>query len=78
MEELWLGYDGLSVRFADVVAVLRYEPALDQRIRAAYGRVPPTTRAVIVIHDGSYWPARWEIAQIRHRIAAWRDCASRS
>ncbi len=40
MDLLWLGYDGLSVRFVDVTAVLLYHPSLDARIVSAYGRVP--------------------------------------
>jgi hypothetical protein len=78
MEELWLGYDGLAVRFADIVAVVRYEPSLDARINSAYGSVPRSTRAVVIMSDGSHWPARWHMQQIRHRIANWRNYAPRS
>jgi hypothetical protein len=72
MEWLWLGYDGLSVRYTDVVAVLFYRPALDARIIRAYGRVPENVCAVVVTSDGSFWPSRWRVDQLRRRWARWR------
>lgn len=72
MDLLWLGYDGLSVRYADVVAVLFYRPSLDTRIVRAYGRVPANVRAVVVTSDGTFWPSSWRVEQLRRRWAHWR------
>ncbi|HWQ13072.1 MAG TPA: hypothetical protein VNL77_09740 [Roseiflexaceae bacterium] len=72
MDLLWLGYDGLAVPYADVVAVLLYQPALDARIVEAYGHVPDGVRAVVVTGGDRYWPARWEAAWLRRRMAEWR------
>lgn len=72
MELLWLGYDGLAVPYADVVAVLRYQPALDTRIVHAYGRVPAGVRAVVVTGGDRYWPSRWDVIWLRRRLADWR------
>jgi hypothetical protein len=67
MDVLWLGYDGLSVSYGDMVAVLLYRPSLDARIVSAYGRVPPNVRAVVMC-----WPSSWSPAQIRRRWSSWR------
>ena len=67
-----LGYDGISVRYADVVAVLFYRPALDTRIVRAYGHVPANVRAVVVTSDGTFWPSSWRAEQLRRRLARWR------
>ena len=72
MDRLWLGYDGLSVRYADVMAVLFYRPSFDARIVSAYGHVPANVRAVVVTHDGTFWPSRWQVEQLRQRWAYWR------
>jgi hypothetical protein len=72
MEWLWLGYNGLSVRYADVVVVLVYRPSLDTRIRAAYGQVPSNVRAVVVIGEDIFLPSRWSADDLRHRLAHWR------
>lgn len=72
MELLWLGYDGLAVRYADIVAVLFYRAALDGRIQTAFGRVPENIRAVVVTSDGAYWPSSWQVDQLRQRLALWR------
>ncbi len=72
MDVLWLGYDGLSVAYSDMVAVLLYRPALDARIVGAYGRVPANVRAVVMTSDGAFWPSSWSPAQIRRRWASWR------
>jgi hypothetical protein len=72
MDVLWLGYDGLSVRYVDVAAVLFYRPALDGRIIGAYGRVPANIRAVVVTSDGVFWPSSRSAEQIRERWAIWR------
>lgn len=72
MDLLWLGYDGISVRYADVVAVLLYRPALDTRIVRAYGHVPANVRAVVVTSDGTFWPSSWRAEQLRRRWARWR------
>lgn len=73
MDTLWLGYDGLSVHYADIVAVLFYRPDLDQRIARAHGRVPANVHAVVVTGDGRFWPSRWRAEQLRRRWARWRD-----
>jgi hypothetical protein len=73
MDVLWLGYDGLSVRYVDVVAVLLYRPSLDTRILSGYGRVPANIRAVVITHDGTFWPSSWPVEQLRQRWASWRD-----
>jgi hypothetical protein len=72
MNLLWLGYDGLSVPFGDVVAVLLYHPSLDARIVSAYGRVPANVRAVVLTSDGACWPSSWSPAQLRRRWSSWR------
>jgi hypothetical protein len=77
MDLLWLGYDGLSVPYDDVVAVLLYQPALDTRIARAYGHVPPGVRAVVVTVGESYWPSRWDAEWLRHRLADWRTTPPR-
>jgi hypothetical protein len=72
MDLLWLGYDGLAVRYIDVVAVLLYQPALDARIARAYGGVPSGVRAVVVTAGDAYWPSRWDAEWLRRRLADWR------
>jgi len=76
MDLLWLGYDGLSVRYADIAAVLFYRSALDTRIEDAYGHVPANVRAVVVTSDGNFWPSSWDADQLRLRLARWRTGAS--
>lgn len=77
MDLLWLGYDGLSVRYADVVAVLFYHPALDARIARTYGHVPGNVRAVVVTHEGAFFPSSWSAEQVRRRLAVWRGARPR-
>jgi hypothetical protein len=72
MDLLWLGYDGLSIAYGDVVAVLLYRPSLDARILSTYGRVPANVRAVVISSDGMYWPSSWPADQLRRRWAGWR------
>jgi hypothetical protein len=72
MEHLWLGYDNLVVRCADVSVVLLYHSAFDQRIVVAFGRVPANIRAVVVTSDGLYWPSSWRADQLRSRLSRWR------
>jgi hypothetical protein len=72
MDWLWLGYSGLSIRFADVAAVLFYHPSLDARIISAYGRVPANVRAVVVTDNGVFLPSSWPADQLRQRWASWR------
>ena len=72
MDLLWLGYDGLSIRFADLAAVLVYNSSLDARIISAYGRVPANIRAVVVRSDGAFLPSSWPAEQLRQRWASWR------
>lgn len=68
----WLGYDGLSLPFAEVAAVLIYQPALDARILLSYGTLPSGIRAVVVTGDGRYLPTRLDVEQLRRRWALWR------
>lgn len=72
MEQLWLGYDGLSVRYVDVTAVLLYHPSLAARVIDAYGSVPANVRAVVVTGDGAYLPSSWPPEQLRRRWSRWR------
>lgn len=75
METLWLGYDGLSVQYRQVVAVLVYIAALDGLVQRSYGRVPTGVRAVVLTSGGDYLPARWTPNQLRQRWATWRTLA---
>jgi hypothetical protein len=72
MDLLWLGYNGLSVRYADVSAVLFYRPTLDARIVHAYGHVPSNIRSVVVTSDGMFLPSSWRAEQLRRRWSRWR------
>lgn len=73
VDTLWLGYDGLTVSYAEMVAVLFYQPTFDGHIVAAWGSVPTGVRAVVVTTDGRYFPARWRVDQVRHAWARWRN-----
>ncbi|NTW97195.1 MAG: hypothetical protein HGB28_01430 [Oscillochloris sp.] len=72
MDTLWLGYDSLTLPFHEIVAVLRYQPALNTRIAQAFGSVPGGIKAVVVTSDGAFLPTRWRADQIRQRWARWR------
>lgn len=72
MDVLWLGYNGLTVRYADIAAIMHYHPSLDARIIGAYGRVPANVRAIVVTGDGSYFPSSWSIDHLRQRWYDWR------
>lgn len=72
MDTLWLGYHGLDLPFDDIVAVLRYQPALDSQIVRTYGRVPHGVRSVVVTITGAYLPARLPVEALRQRWAGWR------
>lgn len=73
MDQYWLGYDGLSVAFADVAAVLHYRPAYDRMLRVSYGSVPRSMRSIVRTAAGIYLPSRWEVEQVRARLASWRS-----
>jgi hypothetical protein len=73
MDLLWLGYDDLAIRYADIAAVLLYRPDLDARIVKDYGRVPANIRAVVVTGDGAFWPSSWRAEHIRRRWVRWRN-----
>lgn len=73
LHELWLGYDGLIVAFAEISAVLVYQPAWDRRIAAAFGGVPPDIRAVVLLQDGRVLPARRALADLQARWATWQQ-----
>ncbi len=72
VETLWLGYNGLTVPYHSVVAVLFYRAVLDPRIERAYGMVPGGVRSVVVTSDGDYFPARWRGSHVRQRWVHWR------
>ncbi len=72
MDQLWLGYDGLTVRYADVAVILHYHPSLDARIIHAYGRVPTNVRTIVVTGEGVYLPSSWSIDHLRQRLRYWR------
>ncbi|NWG21203.1 MAG: hypothetical protein HXY39_12880 [Chloroflexi bacterium] len=72
MDQLWLGYDDLSVHCAGVMAILYYRPALDARISASFGRVPRNVRAVVFMADGTMLPSSRDAEQLRRSLAAWR------
>jgi len=78
MDQLWLGYDGLSVPYAEVAAVVFYTPALDGRIATSYGRVPEHVSAVVVMSDGAFLPSRWRVELLRRWLARWRSGAAPS
>ncbi|NTV63279.1 MAG: hypothetical protein HGA65_07050 [Oscillochloris sp.] len=73
MDTLWLGYDGLTLPFDEIVAVLCYQPALNTRIVLTLGRVPDGINAVVVTSGGAFLPARWRADQLRERWARWRS-----
>jgi hypothetical protein len=73
MDSLWLGYNGLSVPCAEVVAVLVYSDALDGLLRRSFGRVPAGVRAVVLTAAGRYLPARIPPDQLRSRWSSWRQ-----
>ena len=73
MDLLWLGYDGVIIRYADIVAVLFYRPTLDAQLVRDYGHIPANIRAVVVTSDGAYWPSSWRADHLRRRWARWRD-----
>jgi len=72
METLWLGYDGLSVPYGQVVAVLIYQHAFDGLLARSYGHVPLGGQAVVLTSSGDYLPARWPPQHLRQRWATWR------
>lgn len=73
MDQLWLGYDGLTVECAQVSAVLLYQPALASKVLRSYGRIPANIRAVVVTGDGAYLPSSWTAQQLRVRLTRWRS-----
>lgn len=77
MDTLWLGYHGLDLPFREIAAVLHYQPALDGRIRHAYGHVPRGVQAVVVTAGGVYLPTRLPLEQLHRRWAVWREHATR-
>lgn len=73
MDQIWLGYDNLSVQVAHISAVLFYKSALDRQIIHSYGRVPYNIRAVVVMDDGQYWPSSRAVEPLRLQWARWRE-----
>ncbi len=76
MNDLWLGYDNLSIPYAEIAAVLIYQPAYDRRILSAYGKIPANIRAVVVTTEGRYLPSSWRADQLRQRLIGWRATAA--
>jgi hypothetical protein len=72
MNELWLGYDSVSIPFEQVAAVLIYQRAFDRQILLTHGVLPPVINAVVVTADGRYLPSRWRADQLRQRLSGWR------
>jgi len=72
MDTLWLGYDGLTLSFHEIAAILLYQPALDARIALTFGSVPGGIRAVVVTSRGAFLPARWRADELHRRWARWR------
>lgn len=70
--ELWLGYDGLLVPFAEISALLVYQPVWDRRIIAAYGNVPNDARAIVLLRDGRALPARRALSDLQARWSEWQ------
>ncbi|MBC8163412.1 MAG: hypothetical protein H7Z42_19565 [Roseiflexaceae bacterium] len=75
MDQLWLGYDGLSLSYDQIAAVLIYQPALHGRIVQSYGRVPANILAIVVTDRGEYLPSSWSVQHLRQRLARWRSAA---
>ena len=75
MDNLWLGYSGLAISYAEVVAVLIYRAALDGVLLRSYGSVPPGVQAVVLTAEGDYLPTRLNPHQLRQRWAGWRNRA---
>jgi hypothetical protein len=73
MDTLWLGYDGLTVPYGKVVAILVYMVTLDRLVERSYGSVPQGVQSVVLTNEGKYLPARWTPQQLRHRWANWRN-----
>jgi hypothetical protein len=59
--------------FAEIVAVMRYQAALDGRVKASFGSIPGGIEAVVVTASGAYFPARWRVEHLRRRWAFWRQ-----
>lgn len=72
MDTLWLGYDGLTIPYREVSAVLFYQSALDMRVVQSYGSVPVGVCSVVVTAGGNYLPARWHAEHLREQWARWR------
>ena len=71
--ELWLGYDGLSVAFALISAVLVYAPAWDRRIAQAYGAVPGDATPLVLSTDRPGFPSRRARADLHRRWTDWQQ-----
>jgi hypothetical protein len=73
MDVLWLGYDNVSIPYAEISAVLYYRPDLDARITDDYGFVPSNIRAVVVTQNGVFWPSSWQAEHLHKSWVRWRD-----
>ena len=76
MNDLWLGYDNLSIPYSEIAAVLIYQRAYDRRLILAQGKVPSNICAVVVATDGRYLPSSWRADQLRQRLVGWRATAA--
>lgn len=68
---MWLGYDGLSVRYTRVSAIVAYQATWDRRIIQAYGEVPADVCAVVLLEDGKALPARRPLEELHQQLVAW-------
>lgn len=75
MNQIWLGYDGLSLPYDQVAVVLIYQPALRGHVLQSYGRIPANIQAIVVTDRGEYLPSSWTAQQLRQRLARWRNAA---
>ncbi len=73
MDQIWLGYDNLSVHVAHISAVLFYQRALDRQIIHSYGRVPGNIRAVVMMDDGQCLPSSRAVEPLRRQWARLRS-----
>jgi hypothetical protein len=71
-DEVWLGYDGGVIRFAEISALLLYQPVWDRRLRQHWGAVPAGVQTVVLLTDGRVLPARFALADLHARWVAWQ------
>lgn len=70
--ELWLGYAGLNVDCALIMAIVRYQAAWDRRIIQTHGLLPPGVQCVVLLEDGTALPARRPLDHLRRQWLRWQ------